>query len=456
MNTSITQDYLEDKQFTAKIHNFFKRHQIAATLKAANAYKSKGFAVSKVFQYLFVLIFSNRSMYMDMLTGKNNAEFGKDTVYRFMKSLHINWLRFTTILAAKVIKGIEPLTAEDRVNVFIVDDSIYERNRSKKVELLTKVYDHAHKVYKYGFRMLTLGWSDGNTYVPVNDTLLSSEKSEKRINEAQAVDKRTAAYKRRALSMKKATHAMLDLLKEAKRAGIKASYVLFDSWFTSPSSIHDINGLGCHVIAMVKKSKKMFFRYQGTDMPLTEVYKRNKKRRGRSKYLLSAYVEVMKDGKSIPAKVVFVRNRSKKKDYLCIISTNADLSEEEIIRIYGKRWDIEVFFKVCKSYLRLSKECNSLSYDAMTAHTAIVFTRYMMLALEERENKDQRSWGELFLLLSDELSDITWIRAFHLLLDTFMNTVSDKLGLTETLVNELMDAFIAAIPLELKKRLKAA
>ncbi len=92
------------------------------------------------------------------------------------------------------------------------------------------------------------------------------------------------------------------------------------------------------------------------------------------------------------------------------------LDENEIIRIYGKRWDIEVFFKVCKSYLNLSRECNSLSYDAMTAHTAVVFTRYMMLSLESREGSDNRSLGELFLYFSDEMSDITWIQAFLMLL----------------------------------------
>lgn len=63
-----------------------------------------------------------------------------------------------------------------------------------------------------------------------------------------------------------------------------------------------------------------------------------------------------------------------------------ELSEDESLRIYGKRWDIEVFFKVCKSYLNLSEECRSMSYDAMTAHTAVVFTRYMMLSLESRES----------------------------------------------------------------------
>lgn len=87
------------------------------------------------------------------------------------------------------------------------------------------------------------------------------------------------------------------------------------------------------------------------------------------------------------------------------ICTNPDLSEEEIIRIYGKRWQIEVFFKTCKSYLNLVGECHSLSYDALTAHVAIVFARYMMLALEQRKDQDHRTHGEIFFFLIDELPD---------------------------------------------------
>ncbi|AXI15171.1 hypothetical protein BC336_1095 [Lactobacillus delbrueckii subsp. bulgaricus] len=49
------------------------------------------------------------------------------------------------------------------------------------------------------------------------------------------------------------------------------------------------------------------------------------------------------------------------------------IDENEIIRIYGKRWDIEVFFKTCKSFLKLGTEYHGLSYDALTAHTAFVF-----------------------------------------------------------------------------------
>ena len=457
MDNSITQANQNDKQISKSIKRFFMRFHISSALKAANAYKKKGIPVVEVFQYLFLLIFSNRSMYMSLITGRNTPGFAKDTVYRFMKMLQINWIRFTTLLASRIIRdAIVPLDSGERKNVLIIDDSMFERNRSKKVELLAKAYDHANHRYRFGFRMLTLGWSDGSTFLPVNSVLLSSESKKNRINEAADVDKRTAGYRRRMLSMQKGTLAMPELLKVTKKATIPASYVLFDSWFSSPSTLHAVKSIGYDVIGMVKKTPKMFFRYNGEDMSLISIYGKNKKRRGRSRYLLSVLVDVVKDGESIPAKVVYVRNRNKRKEYLCLICTDPSLDENEIIRIYGKRWDIEVFFKVCKSYLNLSRECNSLSYDAMTAHTAVVFTRYMMLSLESRESGDNRSLGELFLYFSDEMADITWIQAFHMLLQMFRSILKDNTELTEEKINELVDAFMDMLPVLLKTQLQAA
>ena len=420
MNKSITQATQNDKQISKSIKRFFTRFHISSALKAANAYKRKGTPVTEIFQYMFLLIFSNRNMYMSLLTGKNTPDFAKDTVYRFMKMVQINWMRFTTILASRIINNaILPLDSEDRANVLIIDDSMFERNRSKKVELLAKVYDHTKHKYRFGFRMLTLGWSDGSTFLPVNSILLSTENKKNRINEAAEIDKRTVGYRRRKLSMEKGTHAMLTLLETSKKAAIPAKYVLFDSWFSSPSTLHAVKRMDFDVIGMVKKSPKMFFRYDGEDMSLISIY-------------------------------------NKRKEYLCLISTNVNLDENEIIRIYGKRWDIEVFFKVCKSYLNLSRECNSLSYDAMTVHTAVVFTRYMMLSLESRESNDNRSLGELFLYFSDEMSDITWIQAFQMLLQMFRTMLSDNTELSDEKIDELANAFMDALPALLKPKLQAA
>lgn len=457
MNNSITQATQDDKQISKSIKRFFTRFHVSSALKSANAYKKKGIPVSEVFQYIFLLIFSNRSMYMNLIMGRNAPTFAKDTVYRLMKMTQINWIRFTTILSSRIIKdAVLPLNSKERANVLILDDSMFERDRSKKVELLAKVYDHAGHKYRFGFRLLTLGWSDGSTFLPINSILLSSEKKKNRVNEAAVLDKRTVGYRRRALSMQKGTHAMLELLDAAKKAFIPAKYVLFDSWFSSPSTLHAVKKMGYDVIGMVRKTPKMFFRYNGEDMSLISIYNRNKKRRGRSRYLLSVVVDVVKDGEIIPAKVVYVRNRNKRKEYLCLISTDISLDEEEIIRIYGKRWDIEVFFKVCKRYLNLSRECNSLSYDAMTTHTAVVFTRYMMLSLESRESNDTRSLGELFLYFSDEMADITWIQALQMLLQMFRTMLIDNSELSEEKIDELIDVFMDTLPPLLKTQLHAA
>ena len=97
-----------------------------------------------------------------------------------------------------------------------------------------------------------------------------------------------------------------------------------------------------------------------------------------------------------------------------------------------------------------------MSYDAMTAHTAVVFTRYMMLSLENRESNDERSLGELFLYFSDEMADITWIQAFQLMLQMFRTMLTEKVELPDEKTDELVDAFMNAIPALLKLKLQTA
>ena len=127
---------------------------------------------------------------------------------------------------------------------------------------------------------------------------------------------------------------------------------------------------------------------------------------------------------------------------------------EEVIRIYGKRWGIEVFFKVCKSFLRLEKDCRSLSYDAMTSHVSIVFTRYMFLAVEQRECKDARSLGELFYLSVDELPDVCFVEAMRLLLLLFVERLQEKPMLDEGEIHEQLQGFLKELPVLLSQKLR--
>lgn len=138
--------------------------------------------------------------------------------------------------------------------------------------------------------------------------------------------------------------------------------------------------LGLDVVAMVKKSSKIHYRFQGQMCSCKDIFRSRKHRRSRSRYLLSVPVEICggdEDAAPIAAKLVFVRNRSNRKDYLVLLSTDTSLTEDELIQLYGKRWDIEVFFKTCKSVLRLTKECRSLSYDAMCADRHCIYAVYV-------------------------------------------------------------------------------
>ena len=450
----VTRQYDFENELTPMIGGFLSTFGVATLLKSNGAYKQSGIPAITVFQKLFALAFSRRTLFMS-LKG-SSADIGKDTFYRFINSCRINWFKFTTMLSSAVINGlIAGATNEKRVNVFIVDDTVYTRERSEKVELLSWVRDHAKRISVRGFRLLTLGWSDGNSFFPINGCLLASTTN--RCNEKEyVVDKRSCGYKQRVRALTKAPEVMLQMLRQAVKSGIRAPYVLFDSWFSSPKTIMAVTDENLDVIAMLKKTPKTHYRYNGEMLSVTEIYKRNRKRRGRSKYLLSVEIELSHrvSNKSVPAKLVFVRNRNKKKDYLSLICTDTSLPEEEIIRIYGKRWDIEVFFKVCKSYLQLIGECRSLSYDAMTSYVAIAFARYMMLSAENRVQIDERTLGELFYAACDELPDITWIESFEILMTLFVEKVSGEFFLTEEELESLLEEFMSVLPKTLKRKLE--
>jgi len=446
---------LFENNLSSIINAFFLSFNIGVLLKKAGAYKTKGIPAASVFQQLFALVFMHKSLFQ-ALRSDETSNIAKDTFYRFLNSCNINWRRFVHFLAGKIIREkLENLTDAERVNVFIVDDTLYERKRSLKVELLSRVYDHCQDVFTIGFRLLTLGWSDGNTFIPVDTQPLTSEDDKKRLQEAKNVDKRSSGYKQRLMAQIKAPLVMLDMLHSAIAVGIQAKYVLFDSWFSAPATILKISEKKLNVITMVKRTEKVHYLYKGEKLSVNKIYRRNLKRRGRSPYLLSVEAEIFdKNGVVLPVRLVYVRKRGKKKEYLVLLSTDMSLSEEEIIRIYGKRWQVEIFFKVCKSYLRLTKECHSTSYDAMVAWNAIVMSRYMMLALDKRLEEDSRSFGELFYDTCDELPDITFGKALLLLLDTFLNVVAERYLLADDEIESLLEAFINALPEPFKKTLQ--
>jgi hypothetical protein len=420
-----------------QIHQFFLNQNIGSLLRRSNIDKEKGISPVTVFRVLVTLVFTGKNLYRTLESG-GSCGMAKDTVYRFLNSVHTNWRRFLLLLSSRVIRQeLEPLTGAGNMKVLIADDTLYRRNRSKHVELLSRVFDHTDNRYYRGFRMLTLGWSDGISFLPVSCALLASSKEKNRLVPLRSdLDRRTNGAKRRREGIRKATDVLVEMVAEATASGIQASHLLFDSWFAYPATMRKLLAKGVHTLCMLKVTEKIFYRYQGEDLHLAAIYRKIRKRCGRAKILASIMVGIGADDKGVPvsAKIVFVRDRRTQK-WLALLSTDTSLGDEKIVTAYKRRWDIEVFFKMAKSFLNLAKECQGRSYDALVAHASVVCCRYIMLALAKRTSKDPRTLGTLFHACCEELQQAT-----------FADALGAATAMTGEIIHSLIDRFLRELP----------
>jgi hypothetical protein len=417
----------------------FSQFKVGSLLNQAGISKTKGATPLAVFTIIFNLAFTGKNFFQGVVRNKNIL-IGKDAVYNFLNSPRYNWRRFILLLSVKIYIQIRNLLDDSSEEVLIFDDSPYDRSRSKKVELLSRVFDHTSNKYLKGFRMLTLGWSDGNSFLGLDFALLSSANKTNRYNEiTKRLDKRTCGYKRRKEAMTKSTALMEPMLKRALATGIRAKYLLMDSWFSAPSIIAALSR-HIHIICMLKDHPKWLYEYKGKKLRLRDLYGKLKKKRGKAKIKASVVVK-LPNGED--ARILFVPS-DKKRGWLAILSTDTELAEDESVRLYGKRWDIEVFFKMCKQHLKLVKEIQLRDFDGLIGHTSMVVARYNVLTWFQRQRVDQRSFGDLFRYCNEEMENIKFIDALKRILQVAMAALRCLKSVSEELINSMLDAVMGS------------
>lgn len=426
-----------------KFSDAIKELQIGKLMRKSNITKSCGISAYEVFQFLLLLVFQGKNLFRFLNSKHKDQAVSKNTYYRFLNETSYNWSKFLLLLAVKVTTSFDSLTRPERVKVLILDDSVIKRNRSKTVELLARVFDHVEHKYQKGFTLLTLGWSDGYSFIPTGFNMLSSANKSNRYNEvSHGIDHHTNGFKFRRESMMHKTDAAILLIKNALNAGIKADYVLMDTWFTTEPMIKEIIETGIDAIGMVKQLKQCYT-YKGKHYKLPELKKFVSFEGARN--IFGSLVVTTKTG--IPVKIVFVRNRNKKSECLYILSTDISLKDAEIERIYGNRWSIECFFKSAKSFLKLGTEFQSHNYGAMVSHTAIVFTRYMILEWIRRNQNDQKTYGELFYMFCEDIQDMDLTNALQSLMSLFVEHISTLSGnITSCIKSKVTEWMLSQAP----------
>lgn len=372
--------------FEKSFSNFFSVFNVLHFNRAfnlSNFSKSKGIDVFKLFFDLFSICFENISL----ITAISNHKllFSKNSYYRFLENPNFNWRKFLYFISLRLIKlfNFDSSCDEDACNVLIIDDTVINKSCSSKTELLAKIFNHVDNKFVKGFYLLTLAFSNGFSTFVVDFSLLSSANDVNRYQPLNDnVDKRSVSYKRASEAIVKKTYATISLIKNAVSNGINASYVLFDSWFTSNSMLKDVLDLDLDVVCRLKHIKQYFI-FNSKYYDLDTLFRISKDRsyfytdkKGNNFYL--SEIEV-KTKNNIKIKLVFSRKKKDSNEFITILSTDTSISNNEIIRIYGIRWNIETLFKYAKGLFKLGKEFQAKSYNLLVAHTTIVFVRYIVI-----------------------------------------------------------------------------
>ena len=240
---------------------FLDRFGAVKLLGECGAYKEKGVPVRVILLYIFNLMFSPMSMYYQIKMGAFHENFSKNTVYRFLGNIHMNWHLFMLRLSAIIVRHVAGLTDDkDNRYALLVDDTPLPKC-GKAMELVSKYFNHVTMGYEFGYRVLTLAWTDGVTTIPVRYSLLASSYDEKvRGIIRDDLDGRSLGGRIRKLARTSMNDLTVKFACEAVKAGIPASIIAFDSWFAVPRTISRLmKEANLTVIARLKTNSKQYY-----------------------------------------------------------------------------------------------------------------------------------------------------------------------------------------------------
>lgn len=429
--------------------NFFDLH----LTQQVNSIKKRGYKGHDILLTLLLLPFyaisSVRALFVSGTEKLTDAE--KDVYYRFKNRSDIDWRK----LLSRITKRFDKLTKEkgDCSNgtpkCFIADDTTLEKT-GKKIEYIGRVYDHVKQRMVLGFKMLLLGYWDGKSFIPLDQSFHNEKgKNKKRPFGLSGKELRQRYQKNReqksagSKRIKELTESKIintvKMIKRAVKNGFVAQYVLTDKWFMSENFIKGIRKIKrglLHILGMCKMDKRKYV-YDGKEYSAKQLLQMTKHRKKRSKKINAYYIELIVCYKDIRLKLFFSRY-SKRGKWQLLVTTDLNLTYNKAIEIYNIRWSIEVFFKEAKQYLNLGKS-ESNDFDAQIADATISMIQYIVLGFYKRFLSYETT-GELFRKSRNELIELTIVNRIWLLFIELQLQIVELFGIE---VDELYEKILS-------------
>ena len=194
-----------------------------------------------------------------------------------------------------------------------------------------------------------------------------------------------------------------------------------------------MNDLGLKVISRIANNNKIW-NFTDKEKSLEAIYNKFKKlktvkngqygKKIKFKYF-SAVVEHKTAGY---IKIVFLKTSDK---LIPIASTDLEITDEEIIEIYKRRWDIEQGYKDLRGHFGFGKEENRI-YEALIGRITLSLFTYNIVSYINRINNEPKTIGGLFKDLECELATLA------IAMQTFIS-ILEEIAKIEDIVNRNED-----------------
>ena len=162
-------------------YNIFKTLDIIKLKRIGcffNRIKRCGVDVSDILMVLVLMPFHQVSTVASLVKngfeGSSTNDCGKDVYYDLKNNVRINWrsllwlvsLRFNELSTARISNS----DKKNKVRALIADDSLLPKT-GEKTEFISRVHDHVSGKFVFGYKLLVLGYWDGESFYPLDFSL---------------------------------------------------------------------------------------------------------------------------------------------------------------------------------------------------------------------------------------------------------------------------------------------
>ena len=427
-------DIINDK-LRNPIYQTIQLLNIKTILAKSNFSKREGVGVHMVVLHFVYMLVMNKKMFTFM--KQSNDSFKKDVYYRLLANSSYNWRSLLSLSSLKILSLLHKIQDSKAIKVFIIDDTV-EGKVGKNIEgSCDSIYSNKEKRKVRGINVVSLNYSDGFSNFMLDFAIVMNKYARIAIEDfTNKVDHRSNAHKRRLEMMTGKLQIAIDMVKRAVNSGIYADYLLVDSWYSKPIFIKEMSALGLKVVSRIANNNRIW-NFIGKEKTLEAIYnkfkeiKTSKPGRYGKKIRFTYFSVVVKHKTAGKLKIVFIKNKDR---LIPIVSTDLDISDEEIIEIYKRRWDIEQGYKELREHFGFGREENRI-YEALIARITLSFFTYNIVSYINRISNEPKTIGGLFKDLECELHTLAIaMQTFIAILDEIAK-IEDIIKRNEDLVS---------------------